>query len=69
MSIGSAIAMGVAGLWAVYLRSSMIRFAGEMMEILGYAFRRMWIGMPSSLSPSAYLPYTTHFLAGHFSPN
>ncbi|KAL3612473.1 hypothetical protein D5086_003493 [Populus alba] len=34
MSLGVEIAVAVVGLWAVFLRPLIIRYAGEMMEIL-----------------------------------
>lgn len=62
--------MGIMGLWAFSLRSSVFRFAGEMIEVLGYGVLRMWINRrPNSLSPFSYLSYSSNFLVGHFVSN
>ncbi|KAI6687334.1 hypothetical protein NL676_024162 [Syzygium grande] len=37
MSLGGEILMAVVGLWAVYLRPRIMRYAGEMIEVMGYA--------------------------------
>ena len=55
MSLGIEIVMAVAGLWAVFLRPLMIRYAAEMIEVMGYAVHRILTGTPSSVF-SSYLP-------------
>ncbi|KAI8557766.1 hypothetical protein RHMOL_Rhmol04G0035300 [Rhododendron molle] len=59
------IVMAVVGLWAVGLRPSMMRFAGEMMEVMGCAVYRIIRGRPSSVL-SSYLPYSSAFLPAGF---
>ncbi|EEF30357.1 conserved hypothetical protein [Ricinus communis] len=61
MSTGAEIAMAVVGLWAVTLRPLVMRFAGEMVEVMGCAMLRIFRGSPSS-AISAYLPYSSSFL-------
>ncbi|KAI8012226.1 hypothetical protein LOK49_LG06G00699 [Camellia lanceoleosa] len=55
------IAMAMVGLWAVWLRPMMMRYAGEMMEVMGYAMYRIMRGRPS-FELSTYLPLSTSFL-------
>jgi hypothetical protein len=61
MSLGVEIAVAVVGLWAVFLRPLIIRYAGEMMEVMGYALHGILRGRPS-YSLSTYLPYSDSFL-------
>ncbi|CDP05881.1 unnamed protein product [Coffea canephora] len=61
MSLGAEIVMAVVGLWATSLRPLTMRFAAEMVEVLGRAIYRICRGNPS-YSPSSYLPYSTSFL-------
>ncbi|KAF5930160.1 hypothetical protein HYC85_031033 [Camellia sinensis] len=64
MSLGvEIVVMAVLGLWGVYLRPLMMRYAGEMMEVMGYAMHRIITGRPS-LALSTYLPYSASFLHG-----
>ncbi|KAL4619531.1 hypothetical protein ACB092_06G086000 [Castanea dentata] len=46
MSFGIEIAMAVMGLWALYLRPMVMRFAGEMAEVMGYAIYHLLRGPP-----------------------
>lgn len=55
MSLGGEIVMAVVGLWAVYLRPSLIRYAVEMLQVLRNAIIRFFRAMPS-FSFSTYLP-------------
>jgi hypothetical protein len=61
MSLGVEIVMAVVGLWAFVLRPLAMRYAGEMVEVIGYALWQMMRGRPS-LSLSTYLPYSNSFL-------
>ncbi|KAG2681969.1 hypothetical protein I3760_11G168300 [Carya illinoinensis] len=65
MSLGVEIAMAVVGLWAVYLRPMLMRYAGELTEVMGYAIFRIMRGTPS-FAFSAYLPYSSSFLHWQF---
>ncbi|KAI3441551.1 uncharacterized protein J3R85_002142 [Psidium guajava] len=47
MSLGGEILMAVVGLWAVYLRPRIMRYAGEMIEVMGYAVSRIIRGRAS----------------------
>ena len=62
MSLGIEIVMAVAGLWAVFLRPLMIRYAAEMIEVMGYAVHRILTG---TLLPFSFLifliPAPIHF--------
>ncbi|GKV15898.1 hypothetical protein SLEP1_g26634 [Rubroshorea leprosula] len=55
------LTMAVMGLWAVGLRPLIMRFAGEMVEVMGEAIHRILSGRPS-FSLSTYLPYSGSFL-------
>ncbi|KAG5551233.1 hypothetical protein RHGRI_009604 [Rhododendron griersonianum] len=59
------IVMAAVGLWAAGLRPSMMRFAGEMLAVMGCAVYRMIRGRPSSVL-SSYLPYSSAFLPEGF---
>ncbi len=61
MSLGAEIVLAAIGLWAVFLRPWLMRFAGEMVEVLGYAINRIMRGRPS-VAFSTYLPYSSSFL-------
>ncbi|KAJ6886894.1 hypothetical protein NC651_027289 [Populus alba x Populus x berolinensis] len=61
MSLGAEIVMAVVGLWAFVLRPLTMRYAGEMVEVMGYALWQMITGRPS-VSLSTYLPYSNSFL-------
>jgi hypothetical protein len=61
MSLGAEIVMAVVGLWAVYLLPMVMRYAGEMAEVMGYAMHRIMRGRPS-FAFSTYLPYSSSFL-------
>lgn len=61
MSFGIEIAMAVMGLWALYLRPMVMRFAGEIAEVMGYAIYQILRGRPS-FAFSTYLPYSSSFL-------
>lgn len=52
-SLGVEIVMAVVGLWAFVLRPLAMRYAGEMVEVIGYALWQMMRGRPS-LSLSTY---------------
>ncbi|GMP65725.1 hypothetical protein CsSME_00026404 [Camellia sinensis var. sinensis] len=66
MSLGvEIVVMAVLGLWGVYLRPLMMRYAGEMMEVMGYAMHGIITGRPS-LALSTYLPYSASFLHGFY---
>ncbi|PSR95678.1 Protein anachronism like [Actinidia chinensis var. chinensis] len=65
MGLGAEIVMAVIGLWAVCLRPLVLRFAGEMMEVIGYAMHRIMRGRPS-LVLSTYLPHSASFLHGFY---
>ena len=43
--------MAVVGLWGVYLRPLLMRYAGEMAEVMGHAMHRIVSGRPSSFFP------------------
>ncbi|KAJ6332916.1 hypothetical protein OIU77_008880 [Salix suchowensis] len=61
MSLGVEIVMAVVGLWALFLRPLTVRYAAEMVEVMGYAVSQMMRGRPSA-SLSTYLPYSDSFL-------
>jgi hypothetical protein len=61
MSLGAEIVMAVVGLWAVFLRPMVMRYAAEMAEVMGYAIHRIMRGTPS-FAFSSYLPYSASFL-------
>jgi hypothetical protein len=61
MCSGAEIVIALLGLWAVYLRPKMMRYAGEMAEVMGYAAYQIMRGRPS-LAFSSYLPYSASFL-------
>lgn len=61
MGLGEII-MAVVGLWGVYLRPLLMRYAGEMAEVMGHAMHRIVSGRPSSFVSSTYLPYSFYFL-------
>lgn len=61
MSLGVEIVMAVVGLWAVYLRPMLMRYGGEMAEVMGYALHLIMRGRPS-FTFSTYLPYSASFL-------
>lgn len=48
MGLGAEIIMAVVGLWGVYLRPLLMRYAGEMAEVMGHAMHRIVRGRPSS---------------------
>ena len=57
MSLGIEIVMAVVGLWAVFLRPLMIRYAAEMIEVMGVSVHRILTGRSSSVF-STDLPYS-----------
>lgn len=61
MSLGAELLLAVVGLWAVFLRPLLMRYAGEMVEVMGYAINRIMRGRPS-FALSTYLPYSHSFL-------
>lgn len=62
MSLGCGeILLAAFGLWGVYIRPLLMRYAGELVEVMGNAFSRMFRGRPSS-DLSTYLPYSASFL-------
>lgn len=59
MSLGAeTVVMAVAGLWAVFLRPAMIRYAAEMIEVVGYAVHRILTRRRPSSILSTSLPYS-----------
>lgn len=48
MGLGAEIIMAVVGLWGVYLRPLLMRYAGEMAEVMRHAMHRIVRGRPSS---------------------
>ncbi|DAD49403.1 TPA_asm: hypothetical protein HUJ06_000165 [Nelumbo nucifera] len=61
MSLGGAILIAVVGLWGLFLRPLLMRYASEMAEVMGYAMHRLVRGRPS-FALSTYLPYSASFL-------
>lgn len=47
MGLGAEIIMAVVGLWGVYLRPLLMRYAGDMAEVMGHAMHRIVRARPS----------------------
>ncbi|XXG71733.1 hypothetical protein AAC387_Pa07g0992 [Persea americana] len=61
MSLGAEILLAAFGLWGVFIRPLLMRYAGELAEVMCRAMYRIVRGRPSVV-PATYLPYSASFL-------
>ncbi|CAN6453472.1 unnamed protein product [Victoria cruziana] len=64
MGFGTEVLMAVVGLWGLFLRPWLVRFAAEMVDVLQDALRRTLSGRPFVIF-STYLPHSSSLLSTH----